>query len=580
MAAHSPPLLLNDSITVYFSHDILPVSVTADSVTLVDEQGQSVPGSLLVGANWLTFQPKPPLAADLQDGSFRPGANYRLMVAGSPRPDAVRSLDDRRLAEATTFDVRIAAQQDRPPGLLALLRPPANDLPFVLRAPNLPQQLPADAPRLLLHFTQPLLPASVTPAAFEVTLRAAPPVELIPRAVRAFTSRLDDEFGCSVEIDLGALPRRVRDQLASPLTRGDMISVALARGPNSVLDYSGNAPLQATPQLWSVVAGNSVALAEWPTGGDRMPADDGLSPSFEARGGVIRPRVRVEAGDGSLGVFHPRCNLTLRPGQPFDRGDGQIVVSRGAEFPFLTIEVPEGVIVRVETSPGSPVHLLACGGMRIAGTLELVTAPAALPPRRFQTVREIVQESPIALVAAGDIDLRGRILTPSPPTEGATSLMLASAGSIDLRGLQGDLPFHTLLVVESGATGDESAILGTRGQSIVFFASFTYGVAAGADYSVRGLTSWRQLPVDRDGGVLHLVDADPNLQVAWQSAPADPVRKNEPDMTIGRVGRLQQARDGDSIAVLAGAFVRFALTARVRAGSEPPRMRELRLSDR
>ena len=101
--AQSPRLLLNDSITVYFSADVLPVSVTSDSVTLLDERGLSIPGSLRVGANWVTFQPTPPVTAELNDGSFRPGGAYWLMVAGSPRPDAVRAA-----AQALADGVRVA----------------------------------------------------------------------------------------------------------------------------------------------------------------------------------------------------------------------------------------------------------------------------------------------------------------------------------------------------------------------------------------------------------------------------------------------------------------------------------------
>ncbi len=574
LGERTPPLLLNDAVTVYFSHDILPLSVTSDSVTMVDESGHQVPGTLRVAANWVTFQPEPPLSPELDDGSFRPGATYRLLVAGSPRPDAVRAADGRRLQAAATFVVRIAERTGAPPGLPAPLRPPAADLPLLLRTPDVPPQLPVDAPRLSLHFTQPLLPASVVAAAFEVTLLTLAPgrarvrtglEELIPRRVRVVTSRFDQFPGSTVEIDLAPSSRQ----------DGDVISVALRRGGPPLLDYAGNAPLSAETQVWSVVAGSSVALAEWPSAGDEVfVAGDALLPAFEVRDGAIRPRVRVEAGDGSLGVFRPVRDMTLRPGQPFDRGDGEVVVSRGAEFPFLAIDVPAGVVVRVDASAG-PVRLLACGGVRIAGSLELSAAPQPLPTQRSLPMRQLAEAAPIVVVAAGDVEVGGRLRVLTPPPPDATCLLLATAGRLMLHG---ELPFQTMLAVESG--GERNAIDGSRGQSVLFVTTFTYGVAPGADIPVRGSTPWRQLPVDRDGGVLRLIDTSPDLQITWQAAPAHSVRKGEPDLALGRISRSEQARDGETIATHAGGFVRIELAAQVRGGRPLPHVRELRLCER
>ncbi|MBL8755550.1 MAG: Ig-like domain-containing protein [Planctomycetes bacterium] len=571
------PLLLNDSITVYFSDAIQPVSVTTDSVTLVDEAGRQVPGILRASANWVTFEPLPPFARTLDDGSYLPGASYRLLVAGSPRPDAVRALDGRRLATPAAFPVRIARLDERPQGLPAPLRPLGNELPFFLRpADELERQLPANEPRIYLQFTQPLLPPSVVPEAFRITLIAQPPVELRPRRVRIVPTRFDP-IGTTVEIDLGAIPVRVDGVTLPQLAPGGIVSVALGRGADSVLDYTGAPPIPSPAQLWSVVAGSSVALVQWPSGGDALHDDAELSPGFEVRSNGLRPRIRVECGDGSLGVFRPRADVVLRPGQPFDRGDGEVVVSRGDRFPFLAIDVPAGVRVRVE-SGASPVQLLACGSVHIAGELELVAVAAPVPPRQLQhPVAELAAAVPVALVAAGPITVEGRIATNAPPVDGRTTLLLASAATIDLRG---PIPFQTLLAVEANDEATAMAIRGARGQSIVFDPTFTYGPAPGAEFVVRALTPWRALPIDRDSGRAHLVEPSPELKVAWQVAPADPARDHQPDLTLGRVGRLQPLRDGDTIAFPAGSFVRFELSAAVRAGQPLPRLQELRLTDR
>ena len=569
------PLLLNDAITVYFSEPVLPLSITSDSVAMIDERGLQVPGALRTGANWVAFVPSPPLSPGLEDGSYRPGGRFRLVVAGSPRPDAVRSIDDRRLPATIAFDVRIATLDQAPAGLPAPLRPPAGDLPFVLRGSE-GLLLPADAPRLQLHFTRPVLPASASASAFEVLLLDTPSMETLwPRSVRVLASRLDELPGCTVEIDLGALPRRGSGKPAVPLRAGDWISVRLRPGAGSLLDYAGTAPLASTPQVWTVIEGDRSVLGAWPDGEARFAAERGLEPCFEVREGSVRPRVRVEAGNGGLGVLHPRADLTLRPGQPFDRGDGTMVVSDGPEFPFLAIDVPEGVTVRVDATAG-PVRLLSCADVHLGGTLLLEGAGTMLPPRRAHSlpVRELIAAAPVSVVAAGDIHVGGPIRTSATPSDSTTPLLLATAGDLHLHG---ELPFSTILAIEDAQQEGASRIHGSRGQTAVFAVRFRYGVAAGADLPVAGVTSWMQVPVDQDGAVLSVVDAAPGLRFSWQSAPPESVRRDQPDLTVGRVGRMRSIGPGERFAAAPESFVRIVIQARVSAASELPMMRELRL---
>jgi hypothetical protein len=330
-------------------------------------------------------------------------------------------------------------------------------------------------------------------------------------------------------------------------------------------------------QGWSVVEGSSIRLAEWPSTETSYVSDNSLEPAFEVRGGLIRPRVRVEAGDGSLGVFRPRVDTRLCPGEAFDRGDGRLVRSRGADFPFLSIDVPAGVTVTIDASKG-PVHLLACGSVRIEGAVDLIDDPVPLRTRRFETpATDLLAEATIAVLAAGDMFLNGAVHAQHrPPTE-ASPLTLLCAGQMHLNG---ELPFHTLLAIESPAEGG-SAILGARGQAIVAPpAVFTYGAADGADFWARGITPWRQVPPDRDGGTVQLVDAQPGLAVSWQSAPMDPVVTGEPDRRVARHSQPQPVLDRDAIVTGSGGFVRFVLATRVLAGVPVPSVRELQLVDR
>lgn len=567
------PLLLNDAITVYFSDRIQPLSVTSASVSLLDEAGHQVPGTLRAGANYVSFQPNPPLSADLSDGSYRPGARYQLLIAGYPRPDAVRAADGRWLDAVTSHDVFVADLSDRPADLPSVLRPPANDLPFLLRASDVPLQLAADAPRLRLHFSLPVLPGSATADAFEIQLLKGQLAQLRPRSVRLVTSPFDELPGSTVEIDLGVLPQRVDGAAPVELREGDLISVALRAG-SGLCDYAGNPPLPCPPSCWHVVAGNSLPLCEWPADEEAFPGLDELLPAFEVRGAVIRPQVRVEAGDGSLGIFRPRQHTLLRPGQPFDRGDGREVVSTGPDFPFLAVDVPAGVEVTVDAET-APVRLRACGGMRIAGKLTLRAPAARLPASRFQTqVEELVEAAPVTLLAAGDIELRGSIEAGAPVPGDHTVLLLATAGRLRLFG---SAPFQTMLAVEARNGASSTTIDGTRGQSRAYATTFTYGLSPGTAMVVRGVLPWRQLPLHRDGGRVQWIEATGDLQMAWQSAPPDALRGDRPDVSTGRVASWQPVRDGDVVATGAGAFVRFELVGRLRAGQEMPRLRALRV---
>jgi len=557
------PLLLNDSLTVYFSDSVQQLSVTPESVVLVDERGHRVPGSLRAGSNWVTFLPIVPIAPDLGDGSFRPGATYRLTLVGAPRPDALRASDGRRLAGPRAFDVKIAPRDHRAPGLVAPLRPVAEDLPFVVRPVNVPQVVAADSPRLRLHFTLPVLPASVATNAFDV--RFAPNGERIrPRSVRVVRSRADEFDGSTVEIDLGALPG----------LEGTWLSVVVV--PDSgLVDYAGRPPLPSGTEYWSVVPGSSIALAEWPSAEETTFADDDvLAPCFEVRSGIVRPRVRVEAGDGSLGLFRPQRDTTLRAGVPFDRGDGRQVVSTGNSFPFSAIDVPAGVRVVVDAASG-PVQLLACGGVRIAGEVEIVGGAARVDVRPFRSVAvsELLASANVAIVAGGDVRVEGAVGSRDANIGGGSPLTIAAAGCMHLGGA---LPFNTLLAFEEG---NPRAISGPSGQVLRTPTTFTYGAAPGLDLVVRGYSGWRLVPVDRDAGVIRLSGADRDLLVGWQVASPDPLRAGRPDVPATGLARPQRVADGDVLSVTPGGWVRVQLEARVTADSAPA-VQDVRLVDR
>jgi hypothetical protein len=132
--------------------------------------------------------------------------------------------------------------------------------------------------------------------------------------------------------------------------------------------------------------------------------------------------------------------------------------------------------------------------------------------------------------------------------------------------LNGALPFNTILALEA----EGPAVKGVLGQTKVVWATFTYGIARGATFVAGGFTSWRQLPWDRDGGLVQ-ADADPEVRFGWQSAPADVNRRREPDLRRG-LPRSQPVADQDRIGVEPGAFVRFELSAPLTDGRPLPKV--------
>jgi hypothetical protein len=224
------------------------------------------------------------------------------------------------------------------------------------------------------------------------------------------------------------------------------------------------------------------------------------------------------------------------------------------------------------------VRLLACGGVRIAGTVHLLGEPAVLRVPRFVTPAAVLlEEAVIAVLAAGDIHITGSVRTQRATPADASPLTLLAAGRMHLHG---ELPFQTLLAVESPPPGQDGPIVGTRGQASVAPVSFRYGAAVHADLWMRGCTPWQQMPPDRDGGRVQFEEAEPGLQIAWQTAPADPVSPTEPDRRIARHSQPQPVLDGDAIGIAPGSFVRFEFAVHVHPGTPLPSVREVRLIER
>jgi len=92
-------VFLNEPLTFHFSADVDPLSISRESVVIETEQHERARGRLSVEGRRVVFRPDVPHAQDLSDGGFRPGAQYRVWLAGFPRPDGIRGAGGEPLAE-------------------------------------------------------------------------------------------------------------------------------------------------------------------------------------------------------------------------------------------------------------------------------------------------------------------------------------------------------------------------------------------------------------------------------------------------------------------------------------------------
>lgn len=582
LSPEAEPLLLNDAITVYFSEPVDPMSVTSDSFAVHDSDGHPVRGRLRCDGTWVTFEPEAPLGADLQDGSLRPARDYRLVVLGYPRADGVRARSGRLLQEGMRRSFRTASAETLPAGLPAPLRPVlADSRPFLLRpSENGSVPIPIDDPRLHLHFTLPVLPTCLAPAAFAVTLlqrgAAAGQFERIePRSVRLLPLQPGDEFaGSTVELTFGTEVRVHGSERTLRLQPDDFLGVQLVVGSNGLVDYAGR-PVPQQVQWANVVEGTAVPVAEWPASGDDLPyLDSDLStPGFEVT--LLRslqPLVRVEAGAGRLGVFRPKVDTVLAPGQPFDPGDGRSLVVDGPEFDFRSIEIDAGVEVRLRGF-GRPVVLRALGRARLGGRLVVEQAGARVMWQGGERVdlSAIAASASATLVAGSGIEVRGAIELAE--ASGSGPVALVTAGRLDLGGR---VPVGTLLATERGGpflAGDLDGCVPLR-------VRLTAGLPGGATASASGLSPWLAVPADRGAARMRLRPSSTPVRVSWQVLPPDPLLPTRPDLDPARATSARDVVDDLVIDVAPGAFLRLRLAVEVRGGLELPQLAAVRALDR
>lgn len=188
----SSPLSLNQSIVVRFDRAIDPLSVTRDSVRLIDEHGQVLePERIRVREATIELVPRVPIRASLEGGTYVPGTKLRLELACYPRPDGLRSDLGELLLHAPRRSWKVVNVEERmSEGRLIFLPSSGGGAFRLVEAPR----VSPDGRRIELRFDRPCYPPSVRPSSFrlieDMANQTAIPLEVEPGGEGVMRGRL------------------------------------------------------------------------------------------------------------------------------------------------------------------------------------------------------------------------------------------------------------------------------------------------------------------------------------------------------------------------------------------------------
>ncbi len=601
--AATEPLFLNQQITVQFNRAIDRLSVSPETFRIVTEAGRRVEGRVEVGSHTVTFVPRAPLEPSLVDGSFRPGGAIELRVAGWPGTDTVRALDGAPLKTSLARAFRITSVADLGSEYPSPLLPPAGE--FFWPAPTeLDRLIGVEDLRCAMHFTLPVLPTTVTPEAFDVRLfRFRGPeegVQLAPRSVRLLSRPrpLDEHPGSTVELTFDP-ESTLADGGRHTMAAGDFLSIRPRIDPRGVTDYGGRpVRLLVDTLLCTIVAGDrSVVLAFPPSVGQAaamLRTDPQADVGFEWAGDreQIRPRVRMEAGRGSLGRFAPMSNQTLRPGGSCILADGSVVtLPTSGDFEFESFVVPSGVEITVESM--TPVVVRAVGKIEISGTLTAETPLLSrFEPPIVVEASYLLERAGLGLLAGGSLRVAGTLRHARPnPADPYTSIACLAGGGVHITPSGVVPPFLLLAREPSNGRAGQSPWTGSLERPVSVLVSLTPGLPQGGSLKAGAFTAWMPVSPRALGAgdlVVRMIEASPGLRLDIESVAG---RDGRPLTTLRRHAAtldvspgIDRAQSDQSLEVpfpvFPGEFVRFRFRADVVGGETLPHVQRVELRSR
>ena len=580
------PLYLNSNVTVSFNQDLDRLSVTEDTVRMVrvtpDGPMKVKMGRRSVKTRSVTLEPEWPVTPEFDDGSFLPGQLYMLVVEGFPLTNTVQSKTGAGLENRFVRYYRaVSAERTGLGPVLAV----GQLAPFRLIGNTV--RMASGMGTVLLHFTLPVDPATVSPRSFSIrVIRGQTDVEVPVRAARVLTVRRPVVVvgvgqpsypSSTVELRLSEAKMRTAGIELRP---GEPFWVQLKpAGSKSewVRDYRGRTV--TLPPARAVVTGQVspgmkvelLKLTATPGQEAFVQTETMRTLTFHGAARKFEPLARVQAGSGILGVFRPKRSLELRPFQPFDRGDGSIVVARSNSFEFRSVFIPSGVIVTVSASART--QILSQTNIRIDGELRLGTSHGK-DCESFESARDVNYLNRLAdsefgmrLLSAGTILVAGSIQhlrsgVIGPNSHAKLSPLTLAASHIDLRG---PIPSPTVL-----ASNDAQGTV--QGATLVSY-PLRPGLPKGRRAEARAWTKWHRLPADYRGAIT--ARADGNVDVYLQVAVPDPMDPSLPYLDHGGMSEPLKLPLREPQKVQAGSHVRFQLHAKVIGSKPMPTLRSI-----
>lgn len=459
---------LNEELRFYFTDEVERVSVTRESVRIVDEQGREARGRIEVEGACVRFVPVLPLASDLSDAGLLPDRRYHVELRGFPAPDGLRSVRGAPLGAglSATFETvqsRGASArslfEDRLQNRAGLLKlhPPLSgraEDPYVVSTQG----------SLFLVSAKPIDPTSIDADDFVLQVTNKKPAVRLPLSVRLIEN----------EPRYAARPRpaAVRARSAIPggwdqLPRAAVLELFPLEtpAPGTFCEFSlrvdaqgqlglrdlGGEPLLRTTHALAVGVSFQEPRVEAPT-------DDYTEDFLRTPRGSLRAQGAVAGFDGTP-VWSDTGRVEVR--YPAAAGDGRDGVVTLGEREVRTdvhatrLELPAGTTCALAGGGGVCV-LRAQGALRIAGTLrregagtdaarlrafepELIddakpSGPALTLTRWLERARTSQRrtdglEPPpwTVLIAGGDLTIEGRIEVDGP-------LLLCAGGMLRIPG--------------------------------------------------------------------------------------------------------------------------------------------------
>ena len=478
---NTPGVFLNEPLKFRFSENVDPATVNDSTIQIrIATPGQNIAalGEFETSGKTVTFRPKfpsrpipvlsmipnpvpvpPPVHFDNTDQGFNSavnaGVSYSVTIPGFPSQNTLKTPGGRTLAQGflSSFQTVIGPNQVVPPAsptpVLALFNDTLPGFPGRPRVAsssplNGAQGVPRNTSPIIVEFTEPILPQTITTTSVFLLADSSPPNP--PTPIPVFLNFLNDSRRGRVFITPGQELPGATEIIVRLSTRNGTNPTTVAitdfsANPRNALLPDGD-PQAAFHEIRFVTSstaqfGQIVEPFDNNTGEDALLTGARWNSTFGRS--FLMPGI---GGDGSMGELAPTSDVTLNT----DSGS----------FSYTRVEIPPSVTVWV--NGGQPLVLQSVGPVNVLGRIRVDGGKGGLGDSDFQNpgqFRAGAGGSPLAGGFGGGSggDAPGRAGQPGQAPMGAPGgpgFGGGGMGSVDLGGAGGGGAYGT----PGGAGGD------------------------------------------------------------------------------------------------------------------------------